>query len=134
MYEFKRPLATSRAPKILLLGMLRLFVIIEPKLDQIRAWLHRGHRWAVEVHGPLKSLVKGYSLLLSLKQVSQENQYDPPPLKYTVTKECLMKYKQKLRLKSYRGYIFKKFLSLRTRIYQQIWSLKFNFVVKLRQI
>ena len=62
IYEFLIPLATSRAPLISVLGILRRFGIIEPKIDQIWAWLHRGHRWAVGVRDPLKSLVKALNL------------------------------------------------------------------------
>ena len=48
IYEFRRPLATSRARTILLSGMFRLFDIIEPKYEQIWALLHHGHLWAPE--------------------------------------------------------------------------------------
>ena len=37
---------TSRAPQSTVLGMLRWFGKIEPTIDQIRAWLSRGHPWA----------------------------------------------------------------------------------------
>ena len=63
IYEFRRPLATSRAPKMLFLVMFRRFSIIEPKLDQIWVWLHRGHRCADGIYEPLKSLVTGSTLL-----------------------------------------------------------------------
>ena len=59
-----------------------------PKLEQIWARTHRGHRWAFGVYDPLKSLVMGPSVqftgqLISRKQVSQINQADPPPLNTT---------------------------------------------------
>ena len=54
--QFLRPLAKSTALIISVLGMLRSFSIIRPKVDQTWAWLHRGHRWAVGVRDPLKSL------------------------------------------------------------------------------
>ena len=63
VYEFRRPLAVSRTHKIWVLGMLRWYGIIWPKVNQIWAWLHRRHWWAFGVHEPLNSLVTGPSLL-----------------------------------------------------------------------
>ena len=40
---FKRLVATSRAPQIMVLSMLRSFGKIGPQIDQIWAWLSRGH-------------------------------------------------------------------------------------------
>ena len=61
--------ATVRAPKTMVLSMLRRFgkigPNIRPKIDQIRALLSHGHRWAPGVRNPLKSLVTGLSLLVN---------------------------------------------------------------------
>ena len=62
--------------------MLWLFCIIEPKIDQIWAWLHRRHRWAVGVWDPLKRLVIGSSLLVNCyleKKMHNKLRLDPPP-------------------------------------------------------
>ena len=40
---FRRLIATSRVPQSTVLNMLRWSGKIEPKIDQIRAWLSRGH-------------------------------------------------------------------------------------------
>ena len=48
-----------RMQPIWVLSMFKWFGIIGPKLDQIWAWPRRGHRLAVGVHDPLKSLVIG---------------------------------------------------------------------------
>ena len=63
IYEFWRPLATSWALEIWVLGMFRWFGIIGPKRDQKWAWLYHWHRWAVGVWDPLKISVKCPSLL-----------------------------------------------------------------------
>ena len=62
---FKRLVATSRAPQIMVLSMLRSFGKIGPQIDQIWAWLSRGHRWSPGVRNPLKSSVTGLSLLVN---------------------------------------------------------------------
>ena len=62
---FKRLVATSRAPQIMVLSMLRSFGKIGPQIDQIWAWLSRGHRWSPGVRNPLKSSVTGPSLLVN---------------------------------------------------------------------
>ena len=65
MQVFKSLVATSRAPQIMGLSMLRSFGKIGPQIDQIWAWLSRGHRWSPGVQNPLKSLVMGPSLLVN---------------------------------------------------------------------
>ena len=55
--------ATSIAPQIMGLSMLRSFGKTGPQIDQIWAWLSRGHRKAPGVRNPLKSSVTGPSLL-----------------------------------------------------------------------
>ena len=62
---FRRLVATSRAPQIMVLSMLRSFGKIGPQIDQIWAWLSRGHRWSPGVRNPLKSSVTGPSLLVN---------------------------------------------------------------------
>ena len=62
---FKRLVATSRAPQIIVSSMLRSFSKIGPQIDQIWAWLSRGHRWSPGVRNPLKSSVTGPSLLVN---------------------------------------------------------------------
>ena len=49
----------------MVLSMLRSFGKIGPQIDQIWAWLSRGHRWSPEVRNPLKSSVTGPSLLVN---------------------------------------------------------------------
>ena len=82
---FKRLVATSRAPQIMVLSMLRSFGKIGPQIDQIWAWLSRGHRWSPGVRNPLKSSVKGLSLLvncfLEIKFLKIIRVNLPPPLK-----------------------------------------------------
>ena len=62
---FKRLVATRRAPQIMVLSMLRSFGKIGPQIDQIWAWLSRGHRWSPGVRNPPKSSVTGLSLLVN---------------------------------------------------------------------
>ena len=62
---FRRLVATCRAPQIMVLSMLRSFGKIGPQIDQIWAWLSRGHRWSPGVRNPLKSSVTGPSLLVN---------------------------------------------------------------------
>ena len=62
---FKRLVATIRALQIMVLSMLRSFGKIGPQIDQIWAWLSRGHRWSPGVRYPLKSSVTGPSLLVN---------------------------------------------------------------------
>ena len=62
---FRRLVATSKAPQIMVLSMLRSFGKIGPQIDQIWAWLSRGHRWSPGVRNPLKSSVTGPSLLVN---------------------------------------------------------------------
>ena len=64
-HVFRRLLATSRAPHSMVLSMLRRFGKIGPKINQIWAWLSRGHRWAPRVRNPLKSSFMGHSLLVN---------------------------------------------------------------------
>ena len=72
MHEFRIPLATIRALKTLLLGMLRRFGIIEPKLDQIWAWLYRNP-------SKVRSLVLVCWAAAISKTSSTKNQGEPPP-------------------------------------------------------
>ena len=61
------------------------FGIIGPKFDQILAWPHRGYRWAVGVHDPLKSFFMGTSLLdnfyLENKFTNKSGWPNPHPLR-----------------------------------------------------
>ena len=81
---FRRLVATSRAPQIIVLSMLRSFGKIGPQIDQIWAWLSRGHRWSPGVWNPLKSSVTGPSLLvncyLEIKFHKIIRVNPPPPL------------------------------------------------------
>ena len=81
---FKRLVATSRAPQIMVLSMLRSFGKIGPQIDQIWAWLSPGHRWSPGVRNPLKSSVTGPSLLvncyLEIKFHKIIRLNPPPPL------------------------------------------------------
>ena len=93
---FKRLVATSRAPQIMVLSMLRSFGKIGPQIDQIWAWLSRGHRWSAEVRNPLKSSVTGRSLLvncyLEIKFHKIIRVNPPPPLNpicSTISNKCL---------------------------------------------
>ena len=54
IYVFRRLVATSRAPQIMVSSMLRSFGKIGPQIDQIWAWLSRGHQWSPGVRNPLK--------------------------------------------------------------------------------
>ena len=82
---FKRLVATSRAPQIMVLSMLRSFGKIGPQIDQIWAWLSRGHRWSPEVRNPLKISVTGPSLLVNcyleikFHKIIRVNPPPPPP-------------------------------------------------------
>ena len=86
---FRRLVATSRAPQIMVLSMLRSFGKIGPQIDQIWAWLSRGHRWSPGVWNPLKSSVTGPSLLVNcyleikFHKIIRVN----PPLKPSILKE-----------------------------------------------
>ena len=64
MQVFKRLVATSREPQIMVLSMLRSFGKIGPQIDRIWAWLSRRHRWSAGVQNPLKGSVTGPSLLV----------------------------------------------------------------------
>ena len=81
---FRRLVATSRAPQIMVSNMLRSFGKIGPQIDQIWAWLSRGHRWSPGVRNPLKSSVTGPSLLvncyLEIKFHKIIRVNPPPPL------------------------------------------------------
>ena len=85
---FKRLVATSRAHQIMVLSMLRSFGKIGPQIDQIWAWLSRGHRWSPGVRNPLKSSVTGPSLLVNcyleikFHKIIRVNPPPPPPLKF----------------------------------------------------
>ena len=89
---FRRLVATSRAPQIMVLSMLRSFGKIGPQIDQIWAWLSRGHRWSPEVPNPLKSSVMGPSLLVNcyleikFHKIIMVNPPPPPPLKNVIDK------------------------------------------------
>ena len=87
---FKRLVATSRAPQIMVLSMLRSFGKIGPQIDQIWAWLSRGHRWSPGVRNPLKSSVTGPSLLVNCYleiKFHKIIRVNPPfPLKYGIVK------------------------------------------------
>ena len=82
---FRRLVATSRAPQIMVLSMLRSFGKIGPQIDQIWAWLSRGHRWSPGVRDPLKSLNTGLSLLVNcyleikFHKIIRVNPPPPPP-------------------------------------------------------
>ena len=81
---FRRLVATSRAPQIMVLSMLRSFGKIGPQIDQIWAWLSRGHRWSPGVRNPLKSSVTGPSLLVNCYleiKFHKIIRVTPPPLK-----------------------------------------------------
>ena len=82
---FRRLVATSRAPQIMVLSMLRSHGKIGPQIDQIWAWLSRGHRWSPGVRNPPKSSVTGPSLLvncyLEIKFHKIIRVNPPPPLK-----------------------------------------------------
>ena len=82
---FRRLVATSRAPQIMVLSMLRSFGKIGPQIDQIWAWLSRGHRWSPGVRNPLKSLNTGLSLLVNCYleiKFHKIIRVNPPPLNY----------------------------------------------------
>ena len=65
--RFPETLATRRRPMTSVFGMLllRWFGIIGPKIDQIWAWLHRRHRWAVGVRVPGPPQKFGQGLLIN---------------------------------------------------------------------
>ena len=105
---FRRLVATSRAPQIMVLSMLRSFGKIGPQIDQIWAWLSRGHRWSPGVRNPLKSSVTGPSLsvncYLEIKFHKIIRVNPPPPplimnrfLKRTVQPELFRKFCRLLR-------------------------------------
>ena len=80
---FKRLVATSRAPQIMVLSMLRSFGKIGSQIDQIWAWLSRGHRWSAGVRDPLKSSFTGPSLLVNCYleiKFHKIIRVNPPPL------------------------------------------------------
>ena len=80
---FRRLVATSRAPQIMVLSMLRSFGKIGPQIDQIWAWLSRGNRWSPGVRNPLKSSVTGPSLLVNCYleiKFHKIIRVNPPPL------------------------------------------------------
>ena len=80
---FRRLVATSRAPQIMVSSMLRSFGKIGPQIDQIWAWLSRGHRWSPGVRNPLKSSVTGPSLLVNCYleiKFHKIIRVNPPPL------------------------------------------------------
>ena len=58
---------------------------IETQIDQIWAWLSRGHRWSPGVRNPLKSSVTGPSLLVNcyleikFHKIIRVNPPPPPP-------------------------------------------------------
>ena len=67
--------------------MLRSFGKIGPQIDQIWAWLSRGHRWSPGVRNPLKSSVTGPSLLVNCYleiKFHKIIRVNPPPLKISV--------------------------------------------------
>ena len=82
---FKRLVATSRAPQIMVLSMFRSFGKIRPQIDQIWVWLSRGHPWSPGVRNPLKSSVTGPSLLVNcyleikFHKIIRVNSPAPPP-------------------------------------------------------
>ena len=68
----------------MVLSMLRSFGKIGPQIDQIWAWLSRGHQWSPGVRNPLKSLVTGPSLLVNCYleiKFHKIIRVNPPPLK-----------------------------------------------------
>ena len=79
---FRRPIAVSRAPKIWVLGMFRWFGIIGQKLDQIFAWPHRRHRWAVGFQDPSTVLVwflVYWKTAISKTSLTNKSGWTPPP-------------------------------------------------------
>ena len=72
----------------MVLSMLRSFGKIGPQIDQIWAWLSRGHRWSPGVRNPLKSSVTGPSLLvncyLEIKFHKIIRVNPPPPFNVTI--------------------------------------------------
>ena len=74
-----------KRPQIMVLSMLRSFGKIGPQIDQIWAWLSRGHRWSPGVRNPLKSSVTGPSLLVNcyleikFHKIIRVNPPPPPP-------------------------------------------------------
>ena len=107
---FRRLVATSKAPQIMVLSMLRSFGEIGPQIDQIWAWLSRGHRWSPGVRNPLKSSVTGPSLLvncyLEIKFHKIIRVNPPPPLKVKkgrkkhITKNYKNKKKNRKKIKT----------------------------------
>ena len=90
---FKRLVATSRAPQIMVLSMLRSFGKIGPQIDRIWAWLFRGHRWSAGVQNPLKVSVTGPSLLVNYYleiKFHKIIRVNPPPLK--VERSCEVEF------------------------------------------
>ena len=80
-------IATSRAPQIMVLSMLRSFGKIGPQIDQIWAWLSREHRWSPGVRNPLKSSVTGPSLLVNCYleiKFHKIIRVNPPPLMFSI--------------------------------------------------
>ena len=71
--------------------MLRSFGKIGPQIDQIWAWLSRGHRWAPGVRNPFKISVTGPSLLvncyLKIKFRKIIRVKPPPPPRPHLTKD-----------------------------------------------
>ena len=80
----------------MVLGMFRVFGYIGPNLDQIWAWLPRGHRLAVGVRDPLKSSVTGPSLLVNCYLETKFHKKirvtppPPPPLNNQTLKSNIM--------------------------------------------
>ena len=59
-----------------------IFGKIEPKIDQIRAWLSCRHRWAPGFRNHLKISVTGLSLLVNCYleiKFHKKNRVNPPP-------------------------------------------------------
>ena len=91
---FRRLVATSRAPQIMVLSMLRSFGKIGPQIDQIWAWLSRGHRWSPGVRNPLKSLNTGLSLLVNCYleiKFHKIIRVNPPPLRKKINERQRLK-------------------------------------------
>ena len=82
IYAFRRQIATSTASKIWVLSMLRWFCINGPTIDQIWAWLHRRHRWAVGSGTPSKvwsSVLVYWSTAISKTIFIMNWGFIPPP-------------------------------------------------------
>ena len=86
IHVFRRLVATSRAPQIMALSILKSFGKIGPQIHQICAWLYRGHRRSPGVRNHLKISFTGPSLLVNCylegkfhKIIINKGEPPPPP-------------------------------------------------------